>query len=303
MVQQVFITGATGLIGRALCKALIDHGHRVTAMTRNVASAKKCLPEVVQVVDWHKDKWADLPDYISKADAIVHLAATSVGERRWTHSFKQKILGSRVSTTRALVDAMQAAAIKPRLFLSMSGIGYYGDRGEELVYESTPAGADFLASVCVAWEAEALKAAALTRVVIPRTAVVLSSDGGALPRLAVPFRFFIGGPIGNGRQYFPWIHLDDVVSFCVRAVEHELFSGVYNLCAPQSVKNLEFCAALARHLRRPCWLPVPSPLLRLAVGEFADTLLGGQRAVPARLVDDGFSFSYPTLPEALAALQ
>ena len=209
---------------------------------------------------------------------------------------------SRVGLTRTLVDTILAAPVRPGIFVSMSGIGYYGDRGAQPVDESSAPGTDFLAEVCIAWEAEALRAALATRVVIPRTAVVLSGDSGALPLLARPFRWFVGGPIGSGRQYFPWIHIDDVVSFLLRAIDNEDMSGVYNLCAPVTITNRAFSTELGRVLGRPSWLPVPAPVLRLVVGEFADTLLGGQNTLPRRLTQEGFDFAFPSARMALENL-
>jgi uncharacterized protein len=302
MNNHLLITGATGLIGRAVCGALLRRGDRITALTRNPQTARSALPDEVQLVRWQGVEADDLRPCIDGIDGVIHLAATSVGAQRWTPAFKQQIRDSRVGSTRALAEAIAASERKPRVFLSMSGIGYYGDRGEDIVDERSGPGSDFLAQVCVEWEARALQAASCTRVVIPRTAIVLASEGGALSRLLLPFKLFAGGPMGNGTQYFPWIHIDDLVAFIVGSIDEDRVEGAYNLCAPEAVRNRAFCASLARRLGRPSWLPVPAPLLRLAIGEFAETLLGGQHAVPARLLDAGFPFLHPDLDEALESL-
>ncbi len=208
-----------------------------------------------------------------------------------------------MTTTRRLVDAMHAATRPPRVFVSGSGVGYYGPRGDELVTETTPAGGDFLAEVCVAWEAEARRAADRTRVVCVRTGLVLERDGGALPQMLPPFRFGAGGPVGSGRQYWPWIHRADWVAMVRWAIASERVDGPLNAVAPAPVTNSAFAKALGRAMHRPAFMPAPAFALKLLLGEMADALLlSGQRAIPAKAERLGFTFQYRDLDAALAAL-
>ncbi|PZN10023.1 MAG: TIGR01777 family protein, partial [Bacillota bacterium] len=217
---------------------------------------------------------------------------------------KERILQSRLRATRALVQAMEAAQRPPRLLLSGSAVGYYGPRGDEVVTETGRPGTDFLSRVSVAWEEEARRAeAAGVRVALLRTGVVLAREGGALPRLVLPFRFFAGGPLGSGRQWVPWIHLDDLVDLITFLLGSDDAAGPYNGTAPEPVTNREFARVLGRVLGRPAWLPAPAPALRLVLGEMADALLlSGQRAVPERALAAGFRFRYPDLEKALRHL-
>jgi len=234
---------------------------------------------------------------------VINLAGESIAGHRWSAAHKQRILDSRVDTTRRLADAIRGAARPPRVFVSGSAVGYYGPHGDEVLTESSGAGADFLARVCVAWESEAARAADRTRVVCIRTGLVLERDGGALPQMLPPFRFGLGGPVGSGRQYWPWIHRDDWIALVRWAIDHERVDGALNATAPAPATNREFAAALGRAMHRPAILPAPAFALRLLLGEMADALLlSGQRAVPDKAQRSGFVFRYPRVDEALNAI-
>lgn len=310
----VVVTGGTGLIGTALCRRLVEQGHDVVVLTRRPGAA---VPAGVRVVPWTAEPvegageegvpgearpaWWEAVD---GADAVVNLAGESIAARRWSPAQKERILQSRLRATRALVQAMAAARRPPRLMLSGSAVGYYGPRGDEIVTETAGPGTDFLSRVCVAWEEEARRAEALgIRVACLRTGLVLAREGGALPRLVLPFRLFAGGPMGSGRQWMPWIHLDDLVELILFLLSREDAAGPYNGTAPEPVTSREFARILGRVLGRPAWIPAPAPALRLVLGEMADALLlSGQRAVPERALAAGFRFRHPELEDALRDL-
>lgn len=294
--MRVTIAGGTGLLGRALTCALRGHAHDVTVLTRR--------PRVSGDLGWHPGSssgtWVEL---VRQSDAVVNLAGEPLDARRWTASRKEAILDSRVRTTRAIAEALASAAPRQAVLLNASAIGFYGPHGDELVTEATPAGNDFLASVCQAWEHEAQVAAVSRRVVLLRTGLVLDRARGALPRLELPFRFFAGGRVGSGRQWWSWIHVEDWVSMTLWALERVQLSGPINLTAPNPVTNAQFARALGRVLKRPAIVPAPAFALRAALGEMAGALvLSGQRVIPERATEGGFRFRYPDLEGALAAI-
>lgn len=292
--MKVVVAGASGLIGRKLVKELRGRGDEVIALVRGAQE----IPGA-RAVSWDGRGEGAWKSAIDGADAVVNLAGATVA-RRWNAEVKRDILESRTQSTKALVDAITASARKPRVLVNASAVGYYGGRGDELIDERSTPGTDFLSGVVKAWEEEAAKAP--VRTVLLRTGIVLSKTGGALEKMLPPFRAFVGGPIGNGRQWLPWIHIDDEVLAIVWAIDHEDLSGPVNLTAPAPVTNAEFSKSLGKVLHRPSWAPVPGPALHLLLGEFAGVLLEGQRAVPARLQQSGFPFRFPALPAALEDL-
>ena len=266
-------------------------------------SRARGLPPGVRAEKWDgrtAQGWGSLAD---GAYAIVNLAGENLAEGRWTAARKERIRQSRLNAGQAVVEAVGAAERKPAVVVQASGIGYYGPRGDEEVTEDFRPGSDFLGRLAVEWEASTAPVEALgVRRVVIRTGVVLSLEGGALPRLLLPFRFFVGGPLGSGRQWVPWIHIVDEVRAIRFLLEQDEARGPYNLTAPHPVTNRELARALGRALRRPAWLPVPAPALRLALGEMSTVLLTGQRAVPKRLLEAGFVFQFPDLEAALRNL-
>lgn len=292
-MASIVIAGGTGLLGRALAAALRRDGHTVTVLTRQ--------PTAPGEVRWSPDTpdaaWTALVD---NAAAVVNLAGTSIASGRWTAARKRAIRESRLTATRALVQAMRDAGRPPALLLNASAVGYYGVRGDEPLVEQSPAGQDFLAEVCRAWEAAAHQASPAARVVLLRSGVVLARDGGALPQLARPFRFFAGGPAGSGEQYVSWIHLHDWIEMARWLLADTTVDGPVNATAPAPVTNAELASALGRALHRPARLRAPAFALRLLLGEMADALiLGGQRVLPAAATGRGFTFRYPTIDLAL----
>ena len=301
--MRVVIAGGSGFLGLSLAQRLSAEGHDVLILTRR--SDFMAGNGGVRAMTWtpHGEAggWAS---EIDGAGAVVNLAGESIGAKRWTAARKQRILESRLLATRSMVAAIRRAAVPPSVLVNGSAVGYYGPHGDEIVTEETRAGGDFLAHVCVQWEAEAERASSdRTRVVCMRTGLVLEKSGGALPQMLPPFRFGAGGPLGTGHQYWPWIHRDDWMALVRWTLQSPSVSGPVNATAPKPVTNREFAAALGRAIRRPALIPMPAFALRLILGEMAEgLLLSGQRAVPQRAERGGFTFRYPRVDEALQAV-
>jgi uncharacterized protein len=300
--MRVTVTGASGLIGKALVTELREHGAEVTVLSRNPSRTQ--TPDGVQAMHWDPMSEPAPRAALSEADAVVHLAGENVAQR-WSKQAKQAILESRVTGTRNLLAGLAAfdetdIHQRPRTLISGSAVGYYGPRGEEPLDEDSPPGNDFLAETCVAWEAEAQKAAALgIRVVLVRTGVVLDVDGGALARMLPPFQIGVGGPVAGGAQYMSWIHREDLVGMICAALQDERWSGPVNGTAPEPVTNREFSHALGHALHRPSLLPVPGIALSLLYGEMAEIVTTGARVMPAKALVLGYGFRHPELNEAL----
>lgn len=296
----VVVTGGSGLIGQNLSRALRARGSRVVILTRGQERSESAGVEFVHWDARSLGRWATRLD---GASAVVHLSGASIGARRWTPAVKAEILQSRIASTRAVVSAMAKLARPPAVLLSASAVGYYGDRGEDLLTEADPPGEDFLAQVVLAWEREALAASALgVRVVCLRFGLVLHR-GGALERLILPYRWFLGGRLGDGAQWHAWVALTDALRAILFLLARPDVEGPVNVTSPQPVKNRELAATLAELLHRPAWLPLPRPLLRLALGEMAEALLlSSQRVVPERLQSLGFPFLLPDLRTALQTI-
>jgi hypothetical protein len=298
--RPVLISGATGLIGGRLARALAAQGVPVRALTRSPAAARARLPAGAEAVGW--DGIRPPAGAAAGAAAVVHLAGEPVFAGRLSARRRERIRESRVASTRALAAVLRelAPAERPGLFVCASAVGYYGSRGEETLDESAPPGRGFLAEVCREWEAAAGEASGVRRVVL-RIGIALAREGGALPRLLLPFRLGLGGRLGDGRQWLPWVHADDVVGLVLHALATPALEGALNATAPEPVRNAELARALGRALGRPALLPVPALALRAALGELAEELLASRRVVPLRALAAGYRFSFPDLPSALAA--
>jgi uncharacterized protein (TIGR01777 family) len=292
--MTIVVAGGTGFLGSALVNELRTAGSRVLVLTRR----PRREDDVRWSADEHDTNWTTA---LSGATAVVNLAGEGIADKRWTERRKAAIIDSRIRATRAIVMAMSRVERPPRTLISSSAIGIYGaDRGDEPVTEESAIGSDFLARTCRDWEAEAQPASAVARLVLLRTGVVLAKQGGALPQMALPFRFFAGGRVGSGRQYTSWIHLADWTSMVRWALVTDSVSGPLNLTAPAPVTNSEFSRALGRAMHRPSLMPAPAFALRLAFGEMADALLlGGQRVLPAKAQRLGFAFEFTAIDRAL----
>jgi uncharacterized protein (TIGR01777 family) len=297
--MRVTVTGATGGIGRGVAEALVARGDEVTALTRDPEGAADRLPRRVTAVAWDPTAEPAPAEALAGCDAVVHLAGENVAQR-WSSDAKQRIRASRELGTRNLVAGLRAADRRPAALVSGSASGYYGPHGDERVDESTPAGDDFLAAVCVAWEREARQAEELgIRVALIRTGIVLDADSGALATMLTPFKLGVGGPIAGGRQYMPWIHRDDEIGLILAAIDADGFSGPVNAAAPEPATNKDFSRTLGRVLKRPALAPVPAAALRVLYGEMAQIVVTGVRMVPGRAGELGYTFRQPQLEEAL----
>jgi uncharacterized protein (TIGR01777 family) len=297
--MKVTVTGATGLIGRALVARLLERGDSVTVLSRSTDKARKALGDDVEAHAWDLMSEPAPSEALLGRDGVVHLAGEPVAQR-WTKEHKQAIHDSRETGTRNLVAGLRATDPRPKVLVSASGIGYYGPRGDEQVDEETPAGTDFLAQVTLDWEREAQAADELgVRVVRMRTGIVLSDDGGALASMLPPFKAGVGGPIAGGKQYMPWIHIDDEVGLILAALDNDEWWGPVNGAAPNAVTNKVFSKTLGRVLRRPAFAPVPALAIKALYGEMAEVVTTGQNAIPALAYGHGFEFKYTELEPAL----
>ncbi len=301
--MHVIVTGGTGLIGTALVKSLLSDGHTVTVLSRSPHRKQKPELNGANLVEWDArtaQGWGSLAD---GADAIVNLAGAGIADGRWSAERKRLIIDSRVHAGQAVMEAIRGAAVKPKVLIQSSAVGYYGPSGDQKLDESNSPGGDFLAHVCFEWEASTAGAVDLgVRRPVIRTGVVLSTQGGALPKLLLPFRLYAGGPLGNGKQYFPWIHLDDEVRAIRFLLESPHANGAYNLAAPNPPTNAEFSKQLGKAMNRPSLLPVPGIALKMLFGEMSTVLLDGQRAVPKRLEEASFDFLYTEVAPAVRDL-
>jgi uncharacterized protein len=299
--MRVLITGGSGLIGRALAANLAPD-HDVIILSRQSERITD-LPAGVRVERWDGRTIEGRHSLADGADAIVNLAGENISSGRWTEERKRAILQSRLNAGQAVVQAVKAAVHKPRVIIQASGVGYYGPCGDEEITEDSPQGHDFLARLAAEWESSTSPVEEMgVRRAIIRTGVVLSKDGSALPRMLLPFRLFVGGRLGSGRQWFPWIHIADEVGAIRFLIDKEAASGTFNLTAPGSLTNGEFSRLLGQQTRRPSFVPLPAFALRLLFGEMATALLDGQRAIPQRLLQLGFTFRFPDATSALRNL-
>lgn len=299
--MRVAVTGATGLIGSEVVRALAERGDHVVALTRNASRARGSLADGVEIAEWPDPKGAPVPaEAIDGLDAVIHLLGEPIAQR-WNDAAKREIHDSRVLATRNLVAGIAALpeSRRPGVLVSQSATGYYGARDDEPLGESASPGRDFLADVTAAWEHEALKAPEPVRVVLARTGVVLSPSGGALAKMLPPFRLGVGGPVAGGHQYVPWIHLGDVVGGLLYCVDDARLRGPVNLTAPSPATNRELSRALGHVLHRPAIFPVPALAVQALYGEMSSVVTTGQRAVPERLERSGYAFAHPDLEDAL----
>jgi len=293
--MHILLTGGTGLIGRQLCRHWSEQGHRLTVWSRKPEKVAKICGTQVRGVARLEDLGQE------PVDAIVNLAGAPIADRPWTHKRKALLWSSRITLTETLLAWLESREQKPRVLISGSAAGWYGDGGErELTEDTAPVSEDFASQLCIAWEETAQRAETLgIRVILIRTGLVLSAEGGFLSRLLLPFKLGLGGPIGNGRQWMPWIHIDDQIALIDFLLHRNEASGPYNACAPKPVRNREFAKALGSMLHRPAFMPMPAFALKVGLGELSLLLLGGQRATPVRLLKAGFTFQFTDLQAAL----
>lgn len=293
--MHILLTGGTGLIGRQLCRHWLSQGHQLTVVSRSPAKVREICGEGVRGVASFEDLGQE------HVDAVINLAGAPIADRPWTSRRKALLWSSRITLTESLLSWLETREHKPQVLISGSAIGWYGDGGErELTEDSAPVIDDFASQLCIAWEETAQRAEALgIRVVFVRTGLVLSAEGGFLSRLLLPFKLGLGGPLGNGRQWMPWIHIEDEIALIDFLLHQNSASGPYNACAPKPVRNREFAKTLGSVLHRPAFMPMPALALKVGLGELSSLLLGGQKALPARLLEAGYSFRFTDLRAAL----
>ena len=298
--MNVFMTGGTGFVGTYLTKRLIAEGHKVTILTQPLGSAALKLSGLAYA-DGNPTVKGLWQDSVKEHDVIINLAGASIFSR-WTPQQKKILLQSRIETTRNLVSALPDNA-KNITFFSTSAVGYYGFHEDEELTENMPAGKDFLARLAYDWEQEALRAKDKgARVVITRFGIVLGKSGGALGQMIPLFKYFLGGPLGNGRQWFSWVHMHDLVEAFIFLLQHKEINGAVNLCSPQPLRNVDLARAIGKILHRPSFMPAPGFMIKLILGEFGSVLLKGQRVIPSRLLEAGFQFKYANIEEALRSI-
>ena len=302
-MKKVIVTGATGLIGKKLIQALLDRNDEVVIFSRDIKKAKSIFPVVKQFIEWdyhHPEKWKS---NLENSDAVVHLAGLNLFAKRWNDEFKKSIIESRQVSTKNLVEAIKLCNKKPEVFISASGIGYYGDCRDNLLTEEFPNGNDFLAEVCKIWESESAKLdTANVRSVQIRTGLVLTPEDGALKQMLLPFKLFIGGHLGNGKQWASWLHIDDIIGIYLHAIDNQNLSGAVNAASPTPVRMKEFAKTLGKVLNRPSFFPVPKFVLKLVVGEAVEVVTASQRVIPDKLVKSGYQFKFTNLEETMRDL-
>jgi uncharacterized protein (TIGR01777 family) len=294
--QHILLTGGSGLIGRQLTQVLLNKGYKVSHLSRKPGHDKR-----VKTYFWDIHKGIIDEKCVEDADVIIHLAGAGIVEKRWTDARKKELINSRVRSIGLIYQLLKQKSHRVKKIISASATGYYGDRGDELLTEDSKPGEGFLSECCIAWEKAVDEGSALGLDILKfRTGVVLSKDGGALPKLATPVKLYVGSPLGNGKQWMPWIHDADVVSMYLYGAEQENLTGTYNMTAPTSVTNAQLTEAVARQLKKPLWAPrVPPFLLKLWLGEMAVVVLGSTRTSAAKIEQEGFQFKYPDIEAAL----
>jgi uncharacterized protein (TIGR01777 family) len=296
--MKILITGGTGFVGTQLITRLIQDGHEVTVLTRSLKGAKGTSPGIsyLEGDPTRKGPWQEA---IQQHDAVINLAGASIFSK-WTDEHKKAIRESRVSTAQNIVEGILSRPERPFTLFSTSAVGYYGFCGDEELTEESPHGDDFLARIALEWEGEALKAGDRgARVVITRFGIVMGEKGGALGQMIPLFKKYIGGPIGNGKQWFSWVHIKDLAEAFAFLLKHPEMSGPVNVCSPNPVRNKDLARALGKALHKPSFMPAPGFMIKLVLGEFGSVILEGQRVIPKRLLDSGFLFQYPNIEKAL----
>lgn len=298
--MKILVTGATGFVGTRVVNKLLSHGYEVNVLSRNIVSAAMKLGSKCHYFQWANQSEMPPAESLQGVDGIIHLMGEGIADKRWDENQKKKIYDSRIESTRSLIEAIKNQSVKPKVLVSTSAVGIYGDRGDEVITEESSTANDFLAKVCKDWEAEANRAADLgLRVAIIRTGVVLGKNGGALKKMLPIFKLGGGGPVGSGKQYMSWIHIDDLAGMYIEAIKNPAIVGPHNATAPNPARSKEFAKVLGKTLNRPAFAPAPAFALKMVFGEMSQVLLDGQKVMPNKFQKQNFQYSYPTLENAL----
>lgn len=298
--MRVIVAGGSGFIGSELIRKLLVSKHQVVLLSRKPVGVRSVYNESLQIVQWDGKTVGSWAKFIDGADAIINLSGENVAAKRWSESQKARLIDSRINPTRAILQSISQATKKPRVLINASAVGYYGNFGDGDVTESHIKGEGFLSDLCEQWEREALHAEKYgLRIVLLRIGIVLSPSGGALKKMLMPFKYFVGGPLGSGKQWFPWIHLEDVIRITQFALENNGIKGALNIASPHPVTMSEFSYSLGKVLKRPSLFPVPSFVLKLLLGEMSAIVLGGRKVIPKKLIDAGFVFKFIDINDTL----
>jgi len=301
--MKILLTGGTGFIGKALCETLTNDGHELIVLTRNPNQALAAQKSPIKYLQWDARTLGDWADRFSGADVVINLAGEPIGRKRWSKFQKEWILNSRVEATEIIIEAISKASPKPAVLINGSAVGYYGDVQSGDVDESYPKGKGFLADVCDSWEKAALEAEKYgVRTVMTRTSLTLERDGGALKRLLTAFELYAGGTPGSGKQWVSWIVREDVIRAIKFIIDNGGLSGAVNITSPNPVTMTRLCQIIGEVLHKPMWVPIPTTIIKAALGEMADMILTGQKVIPRKLTEAGFSFNYPDLKSALMTI-
>jgi uncharacterized protein (TIGR01777 family) len=302
-MKKIIITGATGSIGRNLVKKLSEQEDEITVFTRNPADTKKKLPSVSKIIKWDYNKLDDWKHNLNGVEVVVHLAGANLAAKRWNEDYKKLAYDSRILSTKKLVEAIKSVEQKPNAFICSSAVGYYGDRGDDILSEDEPPANNYLANLCADWEKEAESVETLgVRRVSVRTGLVLSKNEGLLKQLLPSFKFFMGGYLGSGKQWFPWIHIDDIVGIYLHAIENGSIKGAVNGASNGIVTNKEFSKTLGKGLKRPAFFPIPKFALKIVSGELGEYFSDSQRVSVDKILKNGYNFKFENLEEALKDL-
>jgi len=302
-MKKIIITGATGTIGRNLAEELFARGDEVTIFTRNPEKSKKKFGNKINIVKWDYTKPDEWKEYLNRVDIVVHLAGANLGAKRWSEEYKKLAYESRILSTRSLIEAIKSVEQKPKTFISANAVGIYGNRYDEILDETSTLGNDFLANLCIDWENEVGKVQEFgVRWVSIRTGLVLIKDEGVLKKLLLPFRLFIGGPLGNGKHWVPWLHIDDIIGIYLNAIDNENINGPLNAASKGIVTMREFARHLGKVLKRPSLLSVPKFAIKLVAGELGEYVVMSQRISVDKILDSGYKFKYASLEESLRDL-
>ncbi|MEJ2194090.1 MAG: TIGR01777 family oxidoreductase [Ignavibacteriaceae bacterium] len=299
-MKKIIVTGATGSIGKRICRLLIEKGDEVIIFTRNLREAKNNIPKAANFIEWNYNEPEVWKNELNGKDAIVHLAGANLGAKRWNEKYKKLCYDSRVISTRNLVDAIKSVDQKPKVFICSSAVGYYGNRNDEVLDESSLSADNYLGKLCRDWEAEAAKVEEIgIRRVSVRTGLVLNKNEGLIKQMLPTFKMFLGGYLANGKQWFPWIHIDDIVGIYLHAIENERLRGAINGASPGIVRNKEFSKTLGKVMNRPSLFPIPKFALKLVTGELGEYAVMGQRTSVEKIIKSGYKFMFENLEEAL----
>jgi len=302
-MKKIIVTGSTGSIGRRLVKELVSKGDEVTIFTRNPEQAKKKIANANKFVKWDYDKPDEWQQYLNGVDAIIHLAGANLSGKRWNNDYKKLAYESRIISTRNLVVAIKSIKEKPKVFITSSAVGIYGNRYDEILVETSSLGNDYLANLCKDWENEAAKVEEIgVRRVSVRTGLVLNKNEGVLKQLYLPFKLFVGGPLAGGKQWFPWIHIDDIVGIYLQAIDNDNLSGAVNGASPGIISMKEFAKSFGKVLRRPSLFPIPKLAMKIVAGEVAEYAVMSQRTSAEKIIEAGYKFRFENLGVALGDL-